>query len=92
MILRVPGIGVQSARMIIQARRHSRLNYDNLKKIGVVLKRAKYFISCNELMPHRQDLQAETLRYRLLTGGVKKSRKALTNQLDLFTQPLLLPR
>jgi len=92
MILRVPGIGVQSARMIIQARRHNRLNYENLKKIGVVMKRAKYFISCNELMPHRQDLMAETLRYRLLTGSVKKRLKAPTNQLDLFTQPLLLPQ
>ena len=91
MILRVPGIGVQSARMIIQARRYSRLNFDNLKKIGVVLKRAKYFISCNELMPHRQDLQADALRYRLLTDGTKKGDKRLSNQLDLFAQPLQHP-
>ena len=92
MILRVPGIGVQSAKMIVQARRHNRLNYENLRKIGVVMKRAKYFISCNELAPHRQDLLAETLRYRLLTGGVKKGRKAPSNQLDMFKQPLLLPQ
>ena len=91
MILRVPGIGVQSARMIIQARRYSRLNFDNLKKIGVVLKRAKYFISCNELMPHRQDLQADALRYRLLTDGTKKGDKRQSNQLDLFAQPLQQP-
>lgn len=91
MILRVPGIGVQSARMIIQARRYSRLNFDNLKKIGVVLKRAKYFISCNELMPHRQDLQADALRYRLLTDGTKKGGKKTSNQLDLFAQPLQQP-
>ena len=92
MILRVPGIGVQSARMIIQARRYSRLNFENLKKIGVVLKRAKYFITCNELMPHRQDLQAETLKYRLLTGSTKNNSKTQSNQLDLFSQPSLLPR
>lgn len=46
MLLRVPGIGVQSARRIIQARRVGKLNFDNLKKIGVVLKRAGHFITC----------------------------------------------
>lgn len=48
-ILRVPGIGVKSAKLIVAARRHGRLTLDNLKKIGVVLKRAKYFITCSEL-------------------------------------------
>ena len=43
-ILRVPGIGVLSAKRIISARRHSKLTMQNLKAIGVVLKRAKYFI------------------------------------------------
>ena len=46
-LLRVPGIGVKSARRIVQARRSSRLEYQHLKKIGVVLKRAIYFITCN---------------------------------------------
>ncbi|SHF37894.1 putative DNA modification/repair radical SAM protein [Caldanaerobius fijiensis DSM 17918] len=46
MLLRVPGIGVRSAKRIISARRVGPLNYDTLKKIGVVLKRAKYFITC----------------------------------------------
>ncbi len=43
-ILRVPGIGVTSAKRIITARRHTSLRTEHLKKIGVVLKRAKYFI------------------------------------------------
>lgn len=43
-ILRVPGIGVLSAKRIVKARRHSKLTMQNLKSIGVVLKRAKYFI------------------------------------------------
>lgn len=47
MILRVPGIGVTSAKRIIQARRHSVLDFDALKRIGVVLKRARYFITAN---------------------------------------------
>ena len=46
-LLRVPGIGVKSARRIVQARRSSRLEYQHLKKMGVVLKRAIYFITCN---------------------------------------------
>ncbi len=46
-LLRVPGIGVRSARRIIAARKHSSLGFDNLKKIGVVLKRAQYFITCS---------------------------------------------
>lgn len=43
-ILRVPGIGVVSAKRIISARRHSKLTMQNLKTMGIVLKRAKYFI------------------------------------------------
>lgn len=48
-ILRVPGIGVKSAKLIVSARRHNRLTPDSLRKIGVVMKRARYFISCGEL-------------------------------------------
>lgn len=49
MLLRVPGIGVKSATLIVNARRYCRLGSDNLKKIGVVMKRARYFITCGEL-------------------------------------------
>lgn len=45
-LLRVPGIGVNSAKRIITARREHKLNFDTLKKLGVVLKRARYFITC----------------------------------------------
>ncbi len=44
-LLRVPGIGVRSAQRIVIARRHSRLGYGDLKKIGVVMKRAKHFLT-----------------------------------------------
>lgn len=47
MLLRVPGIGVKSAMRIRSARRQGKLDFDGLKKLGVVLKRAKYFIVCN---------------------------------------------
>lgn len=46
-LLRVPGIGVKSARRIVQARRTGRLDFNDLKKVGVVLKRAIYFITCS---------------------------------------------
>lgn len=46
-LLRVPGIGVISAKRIIMARRNFNLNFENLKGLGVVLKRARYFITCN---------------------------------------------
>ena len=49
-LLRVPGIGVKSARRILAARRFGNLNFEDLKKIGVVLKRALYFITCNGRM------------------------------------------
>ena len=46
-LLRVPGIGVISAKRIIRARREFNLIFNTLKKLGVVLKRAQYFITCN---------------------------------------------
>ena len=45
-LIRVPGIGVISAKKIIKARRNFDLNFDSLKNLGIVLKRAKYFITC----------------------------------------------
>lgn len=47
MLLRVPGIGVKSAQRIVRARRTGSLDFKGLKKIGVVLKRAQYFLTCN---------------------------------------------
>ena len=49
MLLRVPGIGVKSAKLIVASRRFSRLGFYELKKIGVVMKKAQYFITCKEL-------------------------------------------
>lgn len=46
-LLRVPGIGVISAKRILQARKTCHLQFEHLKKLGIVLKRARYFITCN---------------------------------------------
>ncbi|MDR0286255.1 MAG: putative DNA modification/repair radical SAM protein [Clostridiales bacterium] len=56
MLVRVPGIGVQSAKRIIQARRLAYLDFDGLKKIGVVLKRARFFITCKGKAMGKLDL------------------------------------
>jgi len=48
-ILRVPGIGVKSAKLIVVARRHGYLDAGKLKNIGVVMKKAQYFITCRQL-------------------------------------------
>ncbi|MCX8582013.1 putative DNA modification/repair radical SAM protein [Gilliamella sp. B3482] len=52
-ILRVPGIGVKSAKLIVMARRHRKLNIEALKRIGVVLKRAQFFIVCHEMSTYK---------------------------------------
>lgn len=49
MILRVPGIGVKSAKLIVASRRYGRLGEFQLRKMGIVLKKARYFITCCEL-------------------------------------------
>lgn len=65
MLLRIPGIGVKSAGRIVAARRESRLEFEHLKKMGVVLKRALYFITCNGKMmypiPFSEDYIARNL-------------------------------
>jgi putative DNA modification/repair radical SAM protein len=85
MILRVPGIGPKSAQLIIISRKYQRLTSDNLKKMGVVMKRAKYFITCGELGAHTiQEIKPEGLR-RLLSEQVKRhSRGGQPVQLSLF--------
>ncbi|WP_392562807.1 putative DNA modification/repair radical SAM protein [Orbus sturtevantii] len=65
-ILRVPGIGIKSARLIVSARQHSRLNLDALKRIGVVLKRAQFFIVCHEMRTFKlQESSAQYIRLSL---------------------------
>lgn len=56
-LLRVPGLGVKSARRIMSARRYGVIDFNGLKRMGVVLKRAAYFITCNgkTMFPLRLD-------------------------------------
>lgn len=52
MLLRVPGIGMTSARRIIASRRQARLTYDSLKKTGAVMKRARHFLTADGRRPY----------------------------------------
>lgn len=75
-LLRVPGVGVLSARRILAARRNGRLTVDNLKKLGVVMKRAQYFLTASGKM-------AEGLRFTpdsLLRSLVAAERPLLPQQ------------
>lgn len=92
-ILRIPGVGVQSAQRIIRARRYQTLRPEHLQKIGVVMKRARFFIMGNELPSSTSDMSLDNLRKQILlsetTANIKvKVQRTKTNdsrQLDLFT-------
>lgn len=84
MILRIPGIGVKSAKLIVASRRFAKLKTADLKKIGVVLKKAQYFITCNELPVHTvNDTSPEYVR-RILTEKKLPKGKDNRQQLSLF--------
>ncbi len=70
-LLRVPGIGVLSARRIVAARRSGRLDFAHLRRIGVVLKRAQYFITCSGRF----------------FGGLRSSPEAVRRELILRDKP-----
>jgi len=65
-LLRVPGVGVKSARRIIAARKHGSLDFPDLKKMGVVLKRALYFITCNGKMMYATKVEEDYITRNLL--------------------------
>ena len=76
-ILRVPGIGVKSAKLIVMARRHRKLNLAALKRIGVVLKRAQFFIICHEMREFKLlDSSAEYIRLSLQEPPLLEAKAA----------------
>ncbi len=90
LLLRVPGIGPKSAKRIVEARRSGTLSFEDLKKIGVVLKRAQYFITCNGKTLGHLHLEAEYVTQSLMLGEKlpKDLRDALYGrQMSLFELP-----
>jgi len=86
-LLRVPGIGYKSASRIVQARRYGTLDFTDLKKIGVVLKRALYFITCNGKMMYPTKVEEDYITRNLLSTKEKLPREIREmgyKQLSLF--------
>lgn len=89
-LLRVPGIGVRSAQRILVARRIGRLDYPSLKKIGVVLKRAVYFITCSGKLSDGLKITPEGAFRALISercAAMLPSQQG--DQLSLFATPEL---
>ena len=85
MLLRIPGIGPKSARRIVETRRYAKLDFDILKKIGVVLKRAHYFITCNGRMMYRIPIE-ESYITECLTDDNHKENWEITHQNEKYQQ------
>lgn len=84
MILRVPGIGVSSAKKIVQARKFGRLRVDQLQKIGISYNRARYFITCADTPYQLKDYQGTQIKSFIMAESQSKYRKTTNNQLILF--------
>ena len=93
-LLRVPGIGAKSAKRIVNARRGCTLDFSDLKKIGVVLKRALYFITCSGRMMYPVKIDEDYICRNLLSDRTqipRELREESYRQLSLFddTQPAI---
>ncbi len=84
MLLRVPGIGIKSARRIIAARRGITLDFDAVKRLGAVLKRAAYFITCNGKSYHSALKFNENFIYNSLTASLPPQVAENPAQLSFF--------
>ncbi len=86
-LLRVPGIGAKSAKRIVKARQGSRLDFSDLKKIGVVLKRALYFITCSGHMMYPVKIDEDYICRNLLSDKTQIPRELKNEnyrQISLF--------
>lgn len=86
-LLRIPGIGVTSAKKILKVRRVHNLTFEDLKKLRLVLKRAKYFITCSG--KYCGDILFDDVRIKnkLLEQNLPKHNSINPNQLSFFDKP-----
>ncbi|WP_028376677.1 putative DNA modification/repair radical SAM protein [Leeuwenhoekiella sp. MAR_2009_132] len=84
MLARVPGLGMKSVHKIINARKFRRLNWENLKAIGIAMSRAKYFMVCNSINFESKDLEPERIKSMILQTSKSKYQKFYNQQLALF--------
>lgn len=86
-LLRVPGIGVKSAQRIIAARRNGTLDFPSLKKLGVVLKRAQYFLTCKGRAMEGLRVNESAILCSLLSDkGVRLLQAPQYEQLSFFEE------
>ena len=83
-LLRVPGVGVKSARRILTARRAGPLTFQGLKRLGVVLKRAQYFLTCSGRVMAGLRVSEDGLLRRLLALEAPALAPPMPEQLSLF--------
>lgn len=81
MILRVPGIGVRSAKKIVQARRFGKIHIDQLKRMGVAYNRAQHFIRCADTPKFIKEQLPGQIRSQILQSGQSKYVQQLSPQL-----------
>lgn len=88
-LLRVPGIGPKSVQRITQARRYGSISFEMLKKMGVVLKRAQYFITCNGKMLYNIPIEEKFITNRLVDNDradtYSITDKTIYHQMSLFS-------
>ncbi|MDD6266696.1 MAG: putative DNA modification/repair radical SAM protein [Clostridium sp.] len=72
-LLRVPGIGPKSAGRIVNARRYGSISFEHLKKMGVVLKRAHYFITCGGKMMYRTPIEEQYITRQLTSVNTREN-------------------
>ncbi|WP_352407285.1 putative DNA modification/repair radical SAM protein [Acetoanaerobium noterae] len=87
LLLRVPGIGVRSAKRIVEARRFTNLRFEDLVKIGVVMKRAKYFIICRGKYFMDLKFKEETIKDYIIMDEKIKNKVSEGIQLSIFDLP-----
>jgi predicted DNA-binding helix-hairpin-helix protein len=90
MLLRVPGIGVKSARRIMLARRGGSLDFEALKRLGAVMKRAAYFITCNGKYLYSALKMEHGFIYNSLTAALPPAVVQNPTQYTLFAPSKLL--
>ena len=84
LLARIPGIGMQSVAKILNARQFRRLNWEHLKRIGIAINRARYFIVCDSRHWEYRDLPAEKIKGMILQHSTSKYRSLIGSQLKLF--------
>ena len=81
-LLRVPGIGPKSAGRIVNARRYGSISFEHLKRMGVVLKRAHYFITCGGKMMYRTPIEEQYITRQLTSVNTRENWQIQHQQED----------